>query len=363
MSYRIGSFNCCNCKDNKEKLEQIIKLITDESLDMLLLQEFRFNNEIKLPPKWKIEQFTLAYQKKVEKKLYKKRINILEDKDDDIKGENLRIPSNDTGYAIMYDSSKFTKLDFSDDTRWKNILKFRNSLNKVARPPQIEIFKVEGSNIQIAIMNVHLTYSGEFSLLSSVVTFSININHMNDALRGFCNDDESKLQKIKNIKNIKYDGMAKVKKARVEEMRYIFELYEKVNNYSSNGCHRTTLVGGDFNLMIQILQDIGNTPNGKVYTTTEYNKKYAHIKDSTAEYNKNLNAYIDKKTTLHKLKCEREDYFYNSYDHFIVNQGHIKSDRINTVKWYKNDEGEEDNSIHYQKLSDHVPVYIDLNLT
>lgn len=354
MSYRIGSFNCCNCKDNKKKLKQIIKLIKDESLDMLLLQEFRFDNEIKLPPKWQIEQFTLAYQKKLDEKWYEKHIDILEDHEDDTKGEYLRNPRNDTGYAIMYDSSKFTKLDFSGDTRWNNILKFRNSLNNVARPPQVEIFQVERSKIEFAIINLHLTYSGKFDLIKQV----------------------SPLSGLRYDPN--FDKMAKVKKARVEEMCHIFELYEKVNNYSSNGCHRTTLIGGDFNLQMLYLQYIRNTPNTislklanqiddvfkqKVYTTTEYNKKYSNIKDSSAEYNKNLNAYIDKKTTLHKLKCESEDYFYNSYDHFIVNQGHIKSDRINTVKWYKNDEGEEDNSIHYQKLSDHVPVYIDLNLT
>ncbi len=346
MSYKISSFNCKNLENDSTRLKKIVEIINANFLSMILLQEFAWNGGeqdkidkysriMKFPYKnWKIKTFRMSWKGKAGENWFKKRKtpeNIIDDTD----GEYLRNPRNDTGYAIAYDSSVFETKDMGYSVRWKQILEERNGKHNLARPPQIEMFRLaENKGSEFAVLNLHLTYSGEFDVVK----------------RPFVNNF------------LPYDGLNKNLKARVDEIADIFDLYKKVNNFSTRGVHRPTLIGGDFNLSPGYLQYIEKSiammkSSDKINSIAEYNDNYINKRDVTVDFNK-LSLFNEQKTTLHKtVKSERPNYFFNSYDHFILNVGGGNSAPIDTVKTLY----EGNNEKHYKELSDHVPIYIELN--
>ena len=222
----------------------------------------------------------------------------------------------------------------------------RNTNKKLARPPQIEFFSTSSNKKNIlAVMNTHLTFRGKFSLFVQQIQY-------------FHPD---------YLRKRDYEKASKEVKSRVNEMSELLQLYDSVNNQGSLGVHYTTILGGDFNLPVSDLRSMNNTPKGFPSTTMEYN----NIKRNAAneEYNI-LYAENENKTTLHKVYKEDPlyDYKYHSYDHFIINQEGCKTEVFDSVKEIKdfydvsNGDKYPKNDEHYNKLSDHLPVVITVNL-
>lgn len=350
-TYRIGTFNCKNYiyDNNPEKFEWIKEIISKANMDMLLLQEFASGekNRIDLPNGWNIE----LYHGKWYSKDLKDKVTVVTnhsiDPQDDTNGEYMRNPNNDNGYAILWDNNKFNIQKFEGNFRINNLLRKRNSNTKLSRPPQIDFFSTKNNNRNIfAVMNTHLTFSGEFKLFlqKALKMFGAHPDRIHDYLKA-----------------------SKEVKSRVNEMSEILSLYNDVNNQAFSDMHYTTILGGDFNLAVDYLRELNNTPDGFPSTTTEYNKIKRN--DVTEQYNQIYaeNAY---KTTLHKTYKEDPlyDYKYHSYDHFIINQEGCKTEVFDSVKGLKEffDESKGDkspkNDEHYNKLSDHLPVVITVNL-
>lgn len=356
--YRIGSFNCKNFiyDNNPEKFELIKEIIQKTKIHMLLLQEFAASdkNAIALPINWDIE----LYHGKWYKKDFKNKVSIISnldiDPENDTNKEYMRNPNNDNGYAILWDTSKFIIKNFEDNRNIKNLLLERNHNTKIARPPQIEYFCTTNNNNNIfAVMNTHLTFKGEFKL---ILTDSLS-------LYGAFPDDLYIKPRIVHD----YNKASKEVKSRVNEMSELLKLYDSVNNQGSLGVHYTTILGGDFNLAQDYLQVLNNAPADFPATTTAYNDIKRN--DATEQYNK-IYAENSNKTTLHKVYKEDPlyDYKYHSYDHFIINQEGCKTEVFDSVKCLKSffDESKGDksprNDEHYNKLSDHLPVVITVNL-
>ena len=260
-TYRIGTFNCKNYiyDNNPEKFKWIKEIISKANIDMLLLQEFASGdkNTIDLPNGWDIE----LYHGKWYSKDFKDKVTVITnhsiDPRDDTDGEYMRNPNNDNGYAVLWKKDKFEIKDFSDNQHIRNLLIQRNSNTKLSRPPQIDYFCTKNNNRNIfAVMNTHLTFSGEFKLF------------LLKALRMFgAHPDEFSSSKIIHD----YLKASKEVKSRVNEMSEILKLYDSVNNQGSLGVHYTTILGGDFNLAVDDLRELNNTPDGFPSTTTEYN--------------------------------------------------------------------------------------------
>ena len=107
-----------------------------------------------------------------------------------------------------------------------------------------------------AIMNTHLTFSGDFKL------FSINKPEIHGAHLDYFNSPKSIHDYLRASKEVK---------SRVNEMSEILKLYDSVNNQGTLGVHYTTILGGDFNLAQEYLQILNNAPADFPATTTAYN--------------------------------------------------------------------------------------------
>lgn len=355
--YRIGSFNCKNFiyDNNPEKFNWIKKIIKQTKTDMFLLQEFAASdkNVIALPKNWDINLYHGNWYTKEQKDNVSIVTDFNIDSEDDTNKEYMRNPNNDNGYAILWNRNKFEIKNYENNQNIKNLLIKRNSNTKLSRPPQIDYFCTKKNNRNIfAIMNTHLTFSGDFKL------FSINKPEIHGA----------HLDYFKSPKSIHdYLRASKEVKSRVNEMSEILKLYDSVNNQGSLGVHYTTILGGDFNLAQEYLQILNNAPADFPATTTAYNDIKRN--DATEQYNK-IYAENSNKTTLHKVYKEDPlyDYKYHSYDHFIINQEGCKTEVFDSVKCLKSffDESKGDksprNDEHYNKLSDHLPVVITVNL-
>lgn len=361
--YRIGSFNCKNFiyENDINKFMLIKEIISKTNVDMLLLQEFsaKHKTNMELPNGWDIELYHGKWFTNKFEGFFDKIKNTDLDPEDDTNKEYMRNPNNDNGYAILWRKDKFVLNKFENNRSIKNLLIKRNSSNKLARPPQIEYFTTKNNNKNIlAVMNTHLTFNGDFDLIYPRAAFYNLVT--NGILSGVRRDPDLPTQHD-------FEKASEKIQARVKEMSELLQLYDSVNNQGSLGVHYTTILGGDFNLSLDYLKILKNAPEGFPSNTKDYNNLKRN--DATEQYNK-IYAENSNKTTLHKVYKEDSlyDYKYHSYDHFIINQEGCKTEVFDSVKCLKSffDESKGDksprNDEHYNKLSDHLPVVITVNL-
>jgi len=347
VNFRIGTFNCKNfVYDNKKsKFNFIVDIIDKSKVDMLLLQEFATSGDKKdlisrhLPVGWDIVLYHSQWkQDALYSIIYKK---IPGEPFDDTDNEYMRNPSNDNGYAILWNKKKFTLMDLTKDDKVKKVLDSRNQKNNLARPPQIEFFHIaKFPNKIFSVMNTHLTYSGKFELFQKL------------RAKGFSAIRDYKKSPLEII-------------ARIDEMGEVLDLYRMTNSLSINGSHYTTILGGDFNLSINDLTEVQDIPEDHNPSTTgDYNK---NITRDAAEATSRIYASNAEKTTLHKVYKEKPgyDYKYHSYDHFIINQENCRTEVLDSVKEFFYDESKDKsprNDDHYSDLSDHLPVIVTVNI-
>ena len=251
-----------------------------------------------------------------------------------------RTGSNDSGYVVMWDKSKFSYLNHSKDkltygNNWKLTREgwYNMKVNDeaIARPPQIVCLKPNGTNseIELRIMNSHLRYGK-----SEVV-----VNYMHGVFPDYKNDGNS----------------LAVKKRR-SELETVLEMYNQVNSTFKGNHSIHTILMGDFNL---------NPPSFAMLKEFSKSKR----NNSSRKEKFDLEMKQTEKTTVKSKEFKIKPlstgmYLDNSYDHFLIDTSRDNSlsvQKIDTIKdYFMNDE--HPNIANRKHLSDHLPVMMTINI-
>lgn len=234
-----------------------------------------------------------------------------------------KISDSEEGYAFVWDTRRVQLI--SEPTIWKQYKKEPSLGNYgLLRHPFYARFKTIGPNCEFRLINTHIRFKP---------------GKANEGLE----------IKALQARQKEFDILTKQILNKLEDKRY--------GNYMP----AYTMLLGDYNLNLKSSSATNN------YLTEDF----FVIQD--ANCNKKIVTVQDKLTTL---SCKKNDQgtgekhwefngYANNYDHFTYNETYfnragvvVKTDVVDTVNRYSNNNFEQ----HYRRISDHVPIMMEINL-
>lgn len=318
MSYRIGSFNIQKFSGRSNKdFSVLAKIIIDARFDIVALQEVFDVNAVRDLTERHLRRYNSEWAY---------RWDCPRDSSE--------------GYAFLWNTKTIELSSTTDSNNRKRIAEpaiynqypVDKGMPKLIRNPYYGRFKPKDCNCEFRLINVHLRYSAdkEFGLTAKVTR-----------------ENELKI-------------LAESLYHRISDKRY------------GNYLPQYTIMLGDFNLSlpesnaaapyispIRLIYD-----NGKIQTLQIVQKELTTLKEPDQKQ-PNLSlppAVQGAMVVIDELKREN-DYFKSNYDHFVYDKERfagIAKDpkRIDTVAKYT----EKDIKEHRDKISDHVPISMNLKL-
>ena len=310
MGYRIGSFNVkklsyatkdedLNDNVSAKREYDVIGSIIKENFSIVALQEVLNENVIKM--------LGLPSHWKYEwSRSYSK------------------ISDSEEGYAFAWDTRRIQSI--SDPHIWGQYSK-DPSLGRygLLRQPFYARFKAIGPNCEFRLINTHIRFSPKKA-----------------------NEDLVDIKAFE-ARRREFDILSKQILNKIEDKRY--------GNYMP----AYTMLLGDYNLNLNTSSVTKNCLKEDFFVIQDgnCNKKIVTVQDklTTLKYKK-----IDQGTGQN---CYEFDGYASNYDHFTYNETYfnesgleVKTDIIDTVSRYSNNDFER----HYRKISDHIPIMMEINL-
>ena len=319
MGFRIGSFNMYKFSNGSGKdLTLIAKILTEQKLDIVALQEV-FDSEAlerlcrNMGPNWDCRWGTPD----VAEGKYSKS-----SKEAEGYGFIWNTNTMELAYADVYQNGKLVKR-ISEPTIFNQYrIDPKYSINRLARNPYYGRFKPIRCNCEIRVINTHIRFGS---------------------------DDDSSV------------GMVIQRRGELDTL--LRSVYHKISKRRyGNNLPAYTILAGDYNLNL-------NRDWTKGHGSYLFNE-CIEIDDGSGHV-QYISTIQDALTTLRQPSTTNNEpvingdrqYYANNYDHFSIDRDrftgiYTKPHRIDTVRKYTGEDVER----HRKKISDHVPIYLNINL-
>lgn len=335
MKIRIASFNMHNFSLEKKDLDRIARIILDNKIDIIAMQEVLAEGRAIFGMRVKDKQ---ARKSAFEKSLLW-RLGTHWDAcwaDPQTKSKFYPYLGNDKrgeGYAFLWNTKKFELLrDENNCLIYPSI--FRNYKTdygqgslRLIRDPLYGRFKLKGTKIELRLITTHIVF-GKPNKENTKDSFEFDKGAI--ALR-----------------NHEFEVLAG-------------SIYSRISDYRKdiNTNEPFTIILGDYNLNLR-----------------SSNAKYAFLNDEIAFFDSSghkTKPYSQGSrqiyTVQYKMTTLGKDRYVNNYDHFSYDEKvkgvAVGVDRIDAVHTHENleDQTEEEKFIRFNKeVSDHVPIILDIN--
>lgn len=372
MSYRIATFNIQKFSrlsvfqnkdgDRRKDLETISRIIRDNHIDIIAIQEI-FNKEAM---KELLEEISGQY---IEDRL--KRGNI------EYGSSNINSRMNDSygyrtkhwegrwakpksnygdniaeGYAFIWNRDRIKLVTNTKNEVFEPRIADFGDVHNLVRPPFLGRFMPINGRFEIRLINTHIVYSTPSKKIDEDDDLNAEISMAGE-------DDillrKNEFRSIINTIFLDYSEMVFDKTGHDKNARQLVPY---------------TFVLGDYNL---------NLSSSEVKSRAKFDKEDECI-PFTSKGELRVVTVNDKLTTLKGKKRNEEEqvlldedpipehHLANNYDHFSYDSNRFENNQIGiphvimAFDSYGNTDGETKYSIYRSKISDHLPIYIDLDL-
>ena len=338
MSYRIGSFNLYKLnfeadKEKKKDFEKIANIIRDNQIDILAIQEAFARDAVEQIVKYLGSYYTFSWDQPKRKGASSQQLEGYAFIWDTRRIRLARKKEKNTNKIIDAIPQIFTGYNASIGKSIKNEFGQRIKHPRLARDPYYGRFAPIGlPRVEFRIINTHIMFSKNKKI------------------------DESEKENNLEKKDIQY---------RINEFQMLAKsIYNKIANSPQDNKVFYTVIAGDYNLCLYEYPKLtcNEIKLENMSLVTVQHKKTSLKTPPSAENNpKKLQEFKEKIKTL-------EDCYAHNYDHFSYAKEkfegvNVSYDRVESLKNHtKSAEHFGKLQEHRKTISDHVPIYFDIEL-